>query len=483
MTAAACGRGKGGPDASGSGGLSGTGGSGNRFGRTYQQNLNRNVDILFLIDDSSSMGLVQNKLLQDFATFANTLQTLEGGMPDVHIGVISSDMGAGDGTVAGCDSTGGKKGILQYTARGACTATKLNAGAKYTSNIGGTANYTGALADVFRCIGALGEAGCGFEHQFAAILRALGADDQPAPAENQGFLRADANLAIVMLTNEDDCSVTPNVPIFDTLSNANIASQLGPPINFRCNEFGHICDGAHPLRLAPNNDVAAMVTYNSCEANDTEGYLLSALDTANRLKALKADPSQLLVASIQGPESPYVVHWKGPGTTDTSCGAASCPWPEITHSCTAGDTSFADPGVRTAKFAAEFGNNGLVLPICGDGFAPSLERIGQAIGKLFTPACISGKIQDDPTKPGLQPDCTVTAHVQQASGSAMDTALPSCAANGGVGPCWTVTRDLARCSGDAAVVVTPGPAGAPTQSATIQCTLCDPNVSDPSTCL
>ena len=218
MTAAACGGGKGGPDASGSGGLSGTGGSGNRFGKTYQQYLNRNVDILFLIDDSSSMGLVQNKLLQDFATFANTLQTLEGGMPDVHIGVISSDMGAGDGTVAGCDSTGGKKGILQYTARGTCTATKLNAGARYISNIGGVANYTGALEDVFRCIGALGESGCGFEHQFAAILRALGADDQPAPAENQGFLRADANLAIVMLTNEDDCSVTRDVPLFDTLS-------------------------------------------------------------------------------------------------------------------------------------------------------------------------------------------------------------------------------------------------------------------------
>ena len=80
--AAACGGGKGGPEASGSGGLSGTGGSGNGFGRTYLQQVNRSVDILFLIDDSSSMALAQNKLLQDFATFANTLQTLEGGRPN-----------------------------------------------------------------------------------------------------------------------------------------------------------------------------------------------------------------------------------------------------------------------------------------------------------------------------------------------------------------------------------------------------------------
>jgi hypothetical protein len=78
--------------------------------------------------------------------------------------------------------------------------------------------------------------------------------------------------------------------------------------------------------------------------------------------------------------------------------------------------------VRTAKLAAEFGANGLVMPICGDSLAPSLQRIGQAIGKVLEPACISGKIEDDPTKPGLQPDCSVTAHVQQANGSVMDMA-------------------------------------------------------------
>ena len=166
-------------------------------------------------------------------------------------------MGAGDGSIAGCDSTGGKQGIFQYTARGTCTTTNLDPGATYIADIAGVRNYTGNAADVFKCIAALGEAGCGFEHQFAALLRALGADGRAAPAENQGFLRPDAYLAIIMLTNEDDCSATPGVPLFDTGSNTNIASQLGPPANFRCNEFGHNCDGAHPRRLAPNNDVAS----------------------------------------------------------------------------------------------------------------------------------------------------------------------------------------------------------------------------------
>ena len=119
---------------------------------------------------------------------------------------------------------------------------------------------------MFSCIAALGETGCGFEHQFAAILRALGADGQRAPAENQGFLRPDAYLAIVMLTNEDDCSETPGVKLFDTASNTTLASQFGPPANFRCNEFGHMCDRRDrraPGRAAPNNDVTAMVTYRA----------------------------------------------------------------------------------------------------------------------------------------------------------------------------------------------------------------------------
>ena len=47
-----------------------------------------------------------------------------------------------------------------------------------------------------------------------------------------------------MITNEDDCSATPGVPLFDTGSNTNIFSQLGPPANFRCGEFGHLCDSA-----------------------------------------------------------------------------------------------------------------------------------------------------------------------------------------------------------------------------------------------
>ena len=145
-----------------------------------------------------------------------------------------------------------------------------------------------------------------------------------------------------------------------------------------------MCNGMHPNRHAPGLDVNAMVSYDGCISNDTEHYLLGAVETANRIKALKSDPSKVIVAAITGPAQPYTVTWKAPSTADTSCGAASCPWPVIAHSCTAAlDGSFADPAVRIIEFTNQFGANGIVRSICSDDLAPALQSVAQAIvGRL-----------------------------------------------------------------------------------------------------
>ena len=374
-----------GGSASGGGGTGGAVGRGGQGGTAGAGPPNNDLDVLFLVDDSASMTLAQTNLVRSFPAFPIALKASPQGVPDLHIAIISSDMGAGDGTVPGCDASGGQKGIFQYTPRGTCTASGLDTGATFISDIGGVKNYAGRLENVFTCIAALGESGCGFEHTFASVLRALGADGLgQAPAENQGFLRPDAYLAIVLVTNEDDCSGTPGVPLFDFGLNIDVASQLGPPANFRCNEFGHMCNGMHPSRNAPGMDINAMVSYDSCTSNDTEHYLLGAVETANRIKALKSDPGKVIVAAITGPAQPYTVTWKAPSTTDTSCGAASCPWPVIAHSCTAVlDSSFADPAVRVIELTNQFGANGIVRSICSDDLAPALQSVAQAIvGRL-----------------------------------------------------------------------------------------------------
>jgi hypothetical protein len=382
-------------------------------------------------------------------------------------------MGAGDGSIAGCDATGGKNGIFQYTARGACTATGLQPGATFISNIAGTANYTGNLADVFTCIAALGETGCGYEHQFAAITRALGADGQPAPLENQGFLRPDAYLAIVMITNEDDCSAQAGVPLFDTTANMTLGSVLGPPSNFRCNEFGHICDGAPPSRLAPGGDINATRTYGNCVPAEGSGLLLGVADTAARLKALKPDPSQIIFAAITGPEAPYAVHWKEPSSGDTG------PWPEISHSCTAADRSYADPSIRTRALVREFGTNGLSFPICADDFRMALQGIADKIIDRFAPPCVVGTVAK---RPGTgEDDCSVVSQTPDGMGRLIEASVPSCGATGGAGLCWQFVAGGNACTGQLVTVVRDPAAPLPTsQDIKVQCALCVPGVPDAS---
>jgi hypothetical protein len=367
--------GLGGANAAGAGGR-GAGGAGGRPAGVIP---NRNVDILFLIDDSDGMRLAQVNLERNFPAFITALEGLPGGLPDLHLAVVSSDMGAGDGSISGC-AREGKAGIFQYTNRGSCVTTTLAAGATYISNVDGVANYTGNLTNVFSCIAALGESGCGFEQQLRAVMRALGADGQPPPAENQGFLRPDAYLFIIMLTNEDDCSTPQGSTLYDTASNLTLASTLGPPSNFRCNEFGHLCNGSKPPRRAPSGNVTDTVTLEQCVPAEANGMLTPVATFVTQLRALKPSPDeQIVVAAITGPSTPYQVHWKNPSTSDTG------PWPEMTHACTATDTSFADPAVRIGAFVDAFGANGVKLSICDDSYAPALQIIGERVGQTISP--------------------------------------------------------------------------------------------------
>jgi hypothetical protein len=462
--------------------------------KTFEQSINRNVDLLFMVDDSSSMRLSQDNLRRNFPTFMTRLQEPPG-LPNIHVAVVSSDMGAynpaGSEVISSCTTPGpsgygGNDGVFQYSVpppavgQAPCT-TGLDPGATFISNVAGVKNYTGNLEDVFSCIAALGDQGCGFEHQFASVLRALGADDLGAPpVENQGFLRKDAYLVVILITNEDDCSAPPGVALFDTTANNLLGDQLGPSANFRCNEFGHLCSRnggplARPDRHAPNNDVNATVGYDMCISNDTDGFVVGVKDTANRLKALKRNADQVLVAAITGPATPYTVHWKAPTTADTTCGAASCPWPEISNSCVATDGSHADPAVRVSQLVSEFGRNGLLLSICDASFAPALDRIAQLISQSLTPPCIPQAIA---TKAGSSdPDCTVVSHTSSGAGAPIDAPVPYCGSNGGAVPCWQLeagpctdgsSGQIVRISADPTISTEAS------QNATVDCALAQP---------
>ena len=175
--------------ATGMGGSSGAGGTGGSpVGGSFGGTLNTKVDILVMIDNSSEMTAMQEKLYTQLPAFLQTLQSLPM-PPSLHLAVVSSDMGApGDATASIACTARGDQGEFQAAPRGTCVNTTLSAGATFISDADMMPNYTDPLSNVVQCIALLGDKGCGFEHQLASIDRALGADGSaPLPARTSAF--------------------------------------------------------------------------------------------------------------------------------------------------------------------------------------------------------------------------------------------------------------------------------------------------------
>jgi hypothetical protein len=473
------------------------------FNNRFRASINRQLDLLFMIDNSTSMSSAQANLKANMKSFMDVLKGLPTGFPDVHIAVVTSDMGVGPadaagGLVAGC-SAAGDDGAFQSAATAGCAATGLDPGATFITDTGGASPKTnfGAqdITDVFGCITGVGASGCGFEHQLASVVHALGADNvvggKPTPPPgNVGFLRDDAYLGIVLLTNEDDCSAPPDSPLW-TPPSTTLASTYGPTANFVCNEYGHLCvppgggPPVKPSRLAPTGSTTDTVTYSpaggpdNCISAEGDGLLTPVGPTgfAGQIRALKASPDdQILVASISGPTTAYTVTWETQPTPDSG------PWPKIRHSCGSetDPAGYADPGVRLSQFVEEFGDRGLVYSFCSTDYGPALTDIAKAVGQLLGPKCVTGTIA---SKPGsTTPDCTVTDVVGSSQ-----TVIPRCA-TGGAAVCWTLdpgTGPLPSgngCAPDEHVLnvmrggVDP-PSGA---TSVVDCELCTPGHPDPS---
>jgi hypothetical protein len=354
----------------------------------------------------------------------NTLRGFPGGLPNLHVAVVTSDLGAaGETAYVGC-TPGGDGGRFH-----APTPTATCKGPSGTfideSNNETTKNYPGTIDEAFSCIANVGTSGCGFEHQLASAAVALGFRGT-IPAVNEGFLRPEAFLAVTFITNEDDCSAPPDAQLFTSTSTL-LTDPYGPPANFRCNEFGHLCGGSKPPRIG-----TTPVTLTDCHsAEDGVLYRVSAL--ADFFKSLKFDPAMLFVSSIAAPVTPYTITYS--------------PNPNIAHSCVRADGSNADPAVRMTDFVSKFGTNGSVTSICDDSYAPALTQLGTAIGRAFTSHCLDTAVPDaDPARVGIQASCQV---VLRAPGSP-DQTLPACdqaTPQGLPQPCWYLSSNAACSSG------------------------------------
>jgi hypothetical protein len=377
----------------------------------------RDVDILFLIDDSLSMADEQEALKANFPKMVEVLETLEGGLPDIQIGVVTPNLGTSaiDGPAAaslpGCNGSG-EDGVLR---------TRDGTGPRFIRDVddhaGGRArNYTGTLAEAFSDFASVGVAGCGVEQHLRAIERAT------LNPMNTGFLRDNAYLAVVVIADEDDCSLQTSA-LFDA-SDRN-ASDYGKKTNFRCTSQGVVCDSP-----ATSFDIEG--EREDCHPADTIGEVSSVDRYVDHVKSLKADARDIVVAGIVGDPQNFTVVKDG----SISQLANACP--------NGGTTKVAFPGVRHSDFLAQFQNN-VDASICQADLSGPLKQIGTLIRRLVTDDCFENDLLDiDPSTPEPDYECSVT-EVRRRPG--MDdeevAVLPGC--DTGRFPCWRVEEDALHC--------------------------------------
>ncbi|HLL24836.1 MAG TPA: hypothetical protein VK427_22035, partial [Kofleriaceae bacterium] len=269
----------------GGGTMSGDAGDTRQVVATVRATANRDIDILFVIDDSRSMAGRQAKLAASIGGLGRLVDA-QGRLPNLHIGVITTDMGTtGSGVGApgpqvgtigegGC-ALAGKDGVLQMKTPGV-TGNFL----RDIAQPNGTRmrNYTGNLEAVLGDMVTTGGIGCAFEQPLHAMKRAL----TPRPT-NAGFLRPTAALGIFFLTDEDDCSAR------DPELFAPSEAKLGPVDSFRCTRYGVFCaqGGTTP------DEMMQVGTKGSCMPSTTSTLLDDVATYRDFLLSLKPDPSQI----------------------------------------------------------------------------------------------------------------------------------------------------------------------------------------------
>lgn len=386
--------------------------------------VNRDLDMLFVIHDSNGMLDKQTNLKGAFPVLVNTLNAMEGGLPNLHIGVVSSDLGtkgaddaapgpsvgSGPGSCAGT----GKSGNLQTN------NTTLVSGA-FISDIANTdgtrtTNYFGSLADAFGAFASLGANGCAIEQPLHAARAAL--NNTPA---NAGFLRANAHLALVVFGDEDDCSMAHS-----TLLGSDTAT-LGPLSSFRCTRFGITCDEGG----ATSDEMNVPGVKGQCHSNEASPYLTPITEYVSFFQGLKADPSDVLFSAIVGPPTPVEVELRPPV-------GGGAPIPQLAHSCTYDASTpqeVADPAVRIVQIANMFARH-TIGSVCDVDLAASLVDLGVQLRLMIGDACLTREIAQPP-------DCKVT---EEAGGTS--TPLPACdnGASSTNKPCYELVADPVACT-------------------------------------
>ena len=310
------------------------------------------VDLLIVVDSSRSMEEEQALLGAQITELVEGLTAPPdedgNGEPDwnavasLRVATITTDMGT--------------NGVPPSTSLGACVDYGDD-GALFSSSTCGAGESVlewrmgddaAAFADRVGCTAqAVGIGGCGFEQPLLSAARAL-------ERGNAAFPRPEALLAVLVLTDEEDCS-------------------LGDPATFYGSLPGPREINKHCVRnLALLEDVGALLEQMS--AGRTESTFLFAAIAGIPVDLVDADFATILA----DPRMQYVED----DTTDVGL-AYACTRHEGTTA-----RSLATPARRLVELASRV-DGGLVRSICEESFEAALAELTRRIGRRITQACLN----------------------------------------------------------------------------------------------
>ena len=411
--------------------------------------VNRDVDLLFVVDNSGSMAEEQQLLAQAFPALIDALEAPRM-RANYRIGFTTTDAGN-----PRCPSSTPENGNLvlsscldrvdagEFTTQDsdfseACTANCTlrdadlavlgtptdvdpnNAPRKWLEVIGGVSNIQGAdPTAALACYAPQGVVGCGFESHLEAMYKALAASKSKTSKNNFGFLRETAVLAIAVVSDETDCSYNPE---FQEIFTTNKVFWFDPandvaPSSSMCWAAGVACDGPAPNYSAchaENHDTARTpgVPDEQAVLHPVSKYIGFVADIEMNKQEYDPD-AQVLVSLIAGvppgyesfsSEIPYAdsfdlefqsIFGIGPGCL---VGPPNAP------------TMTAIPPVREREFAEAFNvdpeASRNLHSVCEPDYSGALADLGERIRGQLKPICMPNCVAD--TKPAtaqLDPNC------------------------------------------------------------------------------
>jgi hypothetical protein len=420
------------------------------------------VDLLFVIDNSNSMLAYQQRLGAQFRVLIDQLvdppadpRTGRPAHPPVkslQVGVVSSDLGTPGSNVGSCNVSPdvGDDGLLNPVRAGRAMAahrpwTTLPADARparcrndpnqYPSFLSFDAATSDAaeFRDDFVCNAYLSTRGCGLEQQLESAYRALVVRDpreRPGNTDaNAGFVRPDAVLGIVVISDEEDGSVRDcryaesGRPCADALSVYDLSAAGwgdAADLNLRFYAYtpGSAQDPTWPIdRYIDPRDPSRGFT--SLKPGHPERVVFAGIvGVPLRLPARgeQIDWDRLLGTTASGDDAVEGSVAEGPFTMRPNRRDPACPASAMMPACREEGSTYdpargscadlgsarAWPSRRIAEVARRFDTlhqTGTVASICALDYAPALRQIVDRIGRSLGGRCLPRTLPTVPSAP------------------------------------------------------------------------------------